>query len=483
MSEQNEDVELENLFGQDDLPMPTMRGSANLDPQDYARFPGGASSILDDDLQEDTRSTPGSGAGPATDIDGLEDLNVISPENGPGMEQTTYGSSPWGPGSVQGYRPHSQARTDMNLGNEDLEQQSATRAPYQDSMHYEPEVQTPRRDLQLNAQPSNEGIDPETIYDRTSYEFNRDGNNIIGNGIFDNEEGTVWRSRDGIFANDYAQPAYLVNDPELGVQQSEMWDPIAQNWRVTQPSAGGVTLKTRVDAYKPGPPGRVYTPFMDGAPPPDMRMETTGPTSHVEAFSRKTAAAIVSEATTLQSQEQRSRFLTNAMEALGPGMSARCNAVAAKLVKLGYRPDQALVDTMAHCVMHATAHDLGARRAKRGRLSRLDTLSKRLNRSRPAVQQAAAQHLGPLTKSEAALKSDLGALYNARAAGMGQVAEGTSTAIATTGSSSNVTRNLLIAGGVGLVGYLAWANRKSLMRNARRLNRRAARAMRLVTGG
>ena len=45
-----------------ELLIPTMRGNTNLDVQDYNRWEGRSSSILDDELQEDVPSTPGSGA-------------------------------------------------------------------------------------------------------------------------------------------------------------------------------------------------------------------------------------------------------------------------------------------------------------------------------------------------------------------------------------------------------------------------------------
>jgi hypothetical protein len=456
------DDELDDLFGDDDLPMPTVRGNANLDIQDYQRIGGSqdASSLLDDDLQEDTPSRPQDGPGPATDIDGVASMDPFEPEDGPGMQQTDYGDHPWGPGGAQMYRPYSQARTDMSLGADEtmevVKQQQAARDLHRerDSMYDEPEVRAARMDQQQNRMPSNRGVDPETLYDDDPYTFQDSSQATIGEGIFGMEEGVTWRPRDGIFAHQYAVPQYLAREPELGVQQSEMFDSTANNWRVTQPSAGGVPLAVKVAGLKPLP---------------NMRMEATGPRSHIEAFGRKTALAMVEEAQALPAP-MRSPFLASAVNALGPNVAAQAQAISAQLVKMGYNPTTALQDTLAHFVMHAAMRDLSGRR-----LRRLDGMARRLNRSKGQVQQAAQQHLAPLLQNGAALTTDLSALRSSPAArAIGALGQIDTTAIApATGGSIFTARNVVIAGVVGGVGWLAWKNRKSLARNARRLARKA----------
>jgi len=239
-----------------------------------------------------------------------------------------------------------------------------------------------------------------------------------------------------------------------------------------QPSAGGVSLKTRVPALK-----RAYSPFVDGgAPPPDLRAEATGPRSHIEAFGRKVATLVMAE-TTGQAPSARSQFLVNALEALGPGMAARARRTADKMVAMGYEPARAMEDVVAHCVMHAAVSDLRSASRANGKLPRLDRLASSTRRTRGQMQAAAAKHIGPLARNTAALKSDLGALYGSTAArGMGQVAPETST-VATTSSGIQAQqmftlRNAAIAGAVGLGGFFLWTNRKKLKRNARKLARK-----------
>lgn len=472
--------------GDGDMAIPTMRGNANLNPQDYARGPSGrGSSFLDNDLQEDTPSTPGRnpGAASAPDIDGEGDWAIQDPEDGPGMEATTYGAHPWGPGSAVGYRPQSMQRTDMALrdsqlrsGMGDAEDQTRKPKPMErDDMYDEPEVLHSDDAIEVpparwtgnrNQRPSNAGIPEDTIYDRDSYEFDDSSQNTIGSGIFGMEEGVTWRPRDGSFAHQYALPAYIGDEDELGVQQSEMFDTTANEWRVTQPSAGGVTLKTRVSDYKPG-----FSPFVR-RPMPEMRPEVTGPRSHIEAFGRKTAALVVAEAK-VQPPAKRAEFLAKAVESLGPGMAARAGATAKKLVEMGQSPASAVEDSVAHAVMAATVNDLKSANRKRGKLANLDRLASSVRQTKPQMQAAASKHIGPLVQDTAKLKSDLGALYSSPAAlGMGQVTEGA--AIAPAAPATLLTpRNLLIGAVVSIGGYYAWQNRKSISRNAKRLARKA----------
>lgn len=493
----------ENDIFDDDgmMEIPTMRGSANLDIEDYARPDDISSSILDDELQEDVPSTPGRnpGAANAPDVQGTRDWDMLSDPGGmesPGMKQTTYGDSPWGPGSDSGYRPHSQQRTDMSLralGEADLEavsQKKQRSVAEMDDMMREPEVidAVPVQETkpwneewhgERNQQPSNAEIDPMTIYDRTSYEYDDSSQDTIGNGIFSMEEGVTWRPRDGIFAHQYALPAYIGEEDELGVQQSAMWDSTANEWRVTQPSASGVTLARKVKNLK-----KAYSPFTDeSAPMPAMRPEVTGPRSHIEAFGREAAKAVLDEARGYR-PEDRSKFLQAAIDALGPGTTERCRKAADALIKMGYRPDVALEDALAHCVMHAAVADLTQKRRGRSTLlPRLDSMAKRVGRGGKRLQVAAQEHIQPLVRSNGKLRNDVGALYASPAArGIGAIKNGddktgpysSDTEIPGGPASKNGggifrPRNLLIAAGIGVGGYFIWTNRKTIKKNVKKL--------------
>jgi hypothetical protein len=447
---------------------PTMRGSANLDTQDYQGW-GGRSGDLDDELQEDVPSTPGRnpGAAPATDLDDEDEPGMTDAMDQAGMRQTTYGSSPWGPGSGSGYRPFSQQRTGMEL--RALGDDTAAIKPREkDSMHHEPEVidalgveeATPWGEQwhgMRNPRTSNADVDPLTIYDRDSYEYDDSSQNVIGSGIFAMEEGVTWRPRDGSFAHQYAMPAYLAAEDEMGVQQSEMWDSTAAEWRVTQPSAGGVTLARRVRSMKPSP----------------FRPEVTGPRSHIEAFGRKAAHCILAEAAMCEPRD-RAAFLVNAIEALGPGSTARAKGVADRLQAMGYPREEAFEDALAHLIMHAAAEDLTDRKKGRGSLlPRLDRMSSRVNKKSGELRAAASKHLAPLSSDRKKLSNDLGALYHSpAAAALGEVtSNGASEPPVVPAVRSNMTRNLLIAGGVGLGAYLLFANRKAIKRNLKKLAR------------
>lgn len=494
----------DDIFDDDGMmEIPTMRGSANLDVQDYARPHDINSSILDDDLQEDTPSTPGRnpGAANAPDIQGTSDWDMLEDPGGmdePGMKQTTYGDSPWGPGSDTGYRPYSQQRTDMSLralGEADLDAIQKERVPdpqQLDDMMREPEVidAVPVQESvswkdewhgERNQMPSNAEIDPMTIYDRSSYEYDDSSQDTIGNGIFSMEEGVTWRPRDGIFANQYALPAYIGEEDELGVQQSAMWDSTANEWRVTQPSASGVTLARKVDHLK-----RAYSPFRSDADAamPEMRPEVTGPRSHIEAFGRAASKAVMDEVRGYR-PEDRSKFLASAIESLGKGTTERCRKAADALIKMGYRPDVALEDALAHCVMHAAIADLTQKKRSRTLLPRLDSLAQRTRGGAQRLRVAAQEHIQPLVRDRGKLRQDMGALYASPAArGMGAVGDEktglytSDTQIPGGPASKNGNgngnglfrpRNLLIAGAVGVGGYLLWSNRKAIKKNVKKL--------------
>lgn len=470
-----------DIFDDDgEMAMPTMRGSANLDVQDYQGW-NGHSDILDDDLQEDTPSTPGRnpGAAAATDIEGTSDFDMLEVPGGmdaPGMKQTDFGDSPWGPGSETGYRPYSQQRTGMDLralGGEE-EFMPTPQMKERDSMHMEPEVidavgvaevepWSKEWHGQRNQQPSNAEIDPMTIYDRTSFEYDSSSQDTIGSGIFGMEEGVTWRPRDGSFANNYAYPAYIADEDELGVQQSEMWDSTAGEWRVTQPSASGVALARKVKSLRPSPFG----------PMPQMRPDVTGPRSHVEAFGRMAAKCVIREAQAHQ-PGNRGRFLANAMEALGPGATDRAKRAADRLMAMGYRQDIAFEDALAHLIMHATAKDLTEKKKRTATLlPRLDRMSKQVVHRSGDLRQAANSHLAPIASNGDALRKDLGALFASPAGqALGTVSEeavAPETETPSGGGSVFSTRNMLIAGGVGLGAYVLYANRKTIKKNLKKI--------------
>jgi hypothetical protein len=457
--------EFDDLFddGAGDLDIPTMRGNANLDVQDYARFPGeSGSTFLDDELQEDVRSTPGSGAGPAPDVDGMSEfgLNPFTADD-PGMEMTEFGSYPWGPGGGGGYRPASM-RTD--LSGDDNAEVSVLTADAAEPAH------RPRMHPQRNEMPSNDEVDPSTLYDRTSFEYDDDPQNVIGTGIFDTEEGVVWNARDGVFANDFALPAYIAQEGELDTQQSQMWDSVANNWRVVQPSGGGVTFARNVRALKP-----TSSPFVDQQMS-SMRPERTGPRSHIEAFGRAAAKAVVDEARTISSPQLRSQFLTQATEALGAGQAAKCRLVAERLAKMGFRPDVALEDTLAHCVMNAAMKDMNDRAKGKNGLPRIDRMGSRMRANSGALRQAVTSHIAPIAVDKSKAAADIAALVTSpAAAGMGQVETPEPSAVAVPEATG---RNMLIGVAAVGIGYLLLTKTKqgkTVQRNMKRQAKKIAR--------
>lgn len=453
----------EDLFADDEMELPTMRGNTNLDVQDYQ----GSSldtDFLTDDLQEELPKR-GGGPAPATDVEGTDSFEMMDDvDNAPGMNQTTYGQNPWQTASSTGYRPYSQQSTDMSdLGDADGGSTAlAPRYATPDSIAR----QAPFRPSQENEMPSHEGIDPLTEYDRSSYEYSDSEQNVIGSGIFDVEEGVTFRARDGIFANQFAEPAYIAEEDPDGLQQSAMWDSTADNWTVTQVNASGVPLSKRVPAL--APPPKAFSPFMGGSaqgrrtPMPKMQADRMGPASHIEAFGRRAAQCLIAEAKMMPNQGVRSQFLASATDALGPQMARKAKVVADRLVQMGYKPDAALQDTLAHCVMHATMRDLSDRAKAGGGLPRLDRMAAAVRANQPALKKAAADHLGPLVADQKKLQSDLGAFYHSSAAaGMGEVAQTAPDALVPAAPSTQMPtgfltpRNLVIGAAVIGVGYLA----------------------------
>ena len=453
-----------------ELDVPTVRGSANLDVQDYQGY-NGSSEILDNELFEDTPSRPGQGAGPASDVEGLDRYSFLEDPSDEAV--TDFGASPWGPGAKSGYRPYAQQRADMDLralGGDDPTREPSQ--PHYDDMHDIPEVIDAQAMMEAlpwkdswhgnrNQMPSNEDVDPMTLYDRSSYERTGSSQNVIGSGIFEMEEGVTWRPRDGMFANQYAEPAYIGQSDELGVEQSPMWDSTAGNWRVTQPTASGVTLARKVKSMKPMPAG--------------LRPEVTGPRSHIEAFGRKAAKCLIDEAKCYRVQD-RSKFLIAATEAVGPGSSEQARKVADALIAAGYRQDVAFEDSLAHLMMHAVKQDLTQRGKKsRTMLPRLDRVVSKVQRKKGDLREAASEHIAPLVDDNNKLRDDLGRLYASPSVkGMGAFgdAEEPAPAEATSNGSASAVftpRNLAIGAFAGLGVYLLYSNRDTIRKNIKKV--------------
>jgi hypothetical protein len=309
-------------------------------------------------------------------LPGLDEMNILDesplPED---LRVTDYGASPWGPSSSEAYQPWAQAQTDSPpMGDPDDEI---------DPAH--------------NAHPD---VDPATIYDRNSYEP-RD-RQTYGSGIFDlPDQGAVFNQNDGIFANDYALPAYMAREPEMDVYETEALDVNTGLPRVAQVNASGVQLM-RED------PGRAWSPF---APPPydastPVRTQPyTQQTLHnfgsaIEQFGRKGAKAILANAAERCSDEQtRGEYICHMLDALSPNLSPRALRAVAQLRSAGY-PGNAVELVVAHCLMYVAEADLADKARHRDssdRLPRLDKLGPAGGMS-PAIARAAQEHLGPASR-------------------------------------------------------------------------------------
>jgi len=276
------------------------------------------------------------------------------------------------------------------------------------------------------------------------------------------------------------------------VQQSEMWDTTADEWRVVQPSGGGVTFSRKVPALR----GRgEYSPFASGTP---QMLTSKSMTSGIERFGREAAKAIVNEAADKRGPVERSQFLTNAIESLGPGMASRCHSITSRLVSSGMGPREALEDTVAHCVMHAAVRDLSTKRAG-AQLPRVDAMAAHVQKNKPAMVASAAKNIAPLSKDPNKLKADVAKLYQSpAAAGMGEIANEQGTPASTTAAptavqpvaigGSHTLRNVIIGAAVIGLGYVALTHTETGqeivanvgsalgMKKRRRSRRRRARA-------
>lgn len=264
-----------------------------------------------------------------------------NPSDGPGMNQTTYGAHPWGTGAGGGYRPMAQSRTDdQPLGSTEAQRRLGVQ------------------------QPSNAAIDPETIYDRQSYEYA--SGDVIGAGIFDMPEGVTWNANDGVFANHYAMPGYIAREPMMYPAQSQMIDSQTGLPTVVQPSASGVQLSMEAPAG-----AQVYSPFTQMGPQTNRTPVPRVPNSQtprgmsgvpaangaVESFGQEAAIALIRRAAALKSP-QREQFVARAMSVLGPERARIAMVTIQRLMSMGYPSAHVVEQVFAHGVMHAVASEM-----------------------------------------------------------------------------------------------------------------------------
>lgn len=309
-------------------------------------IPEGESSYSDGAISE-TDNSPYS-----LDYDGP---STEDPSMGPGTEMTTYGAHPWGTGAGGGYRPMAQSRTDdQPLGSNEAQRLAGSQ----------------RMAMQ---QPSNAAIDPQTIYDRQSYEYQ--SGNVVGAGIFDMPEGVTWNASDGVFANNYAMPEYMAREPMMYPAQSMMIDSQTGLPTVVQPSASGVQLSMEA------PPGaQVYSPFAQMGPQTNrtpvprvpnaqtprgqksaVSMDGLGsvPASNgaIESFGHEAAFALIRQAANLKSP-QKEQFISRAISVLGPQRAQVAGAAIGRLMNMGYPSSHVVEQVFAHSVMHAVASEM-----------------------------------------------------------------------------------------------------------------------------
>lgn len=363
------------------------------------------------------------GAGPATD---LEPYVPSTRDASPDEKETDHGSHPWGAGGSSGYRPMSMSMTDRSMG-EANEQKSVKSVQQQ------------------HIQEASRGIDPLTIYDRDAQSWNY-GGDTVGHGIFDMEESGGNLPGYGIFGNQYAMPGYLAREPIMDVAESEMWDIEAGDWRVVQPSAGGVPLSRRT-----------FSPFAkDGKRPASwtqLRPVPSGPQSHIEAYGRGAASIVMFAAKRIPDVKMRSMFIDQALNSLGPRAKTIATKTVQKLIQFGYPSEKALEDTVAHLIMHATAKEM----RWGSHLPHLDILVQRTGAWGRNIAQHASETIGPIVNNAEQKKVDLGRLFNSPAGqAMGRLGEDVPAPASPSSSSILTPKNLLIGGVVAVGGYFLW---------------------------
>ena len=393
------------------LAKPNVRGNVNRETTGFDYEP-----LLDDEFGYEGMP-PGPGAAVATDLfSGGADVDVdpldfeddeenAVPQGTPGMVQTTYGAHSWGIDTSRGHRPESMMTADRNMN-----AMGGDEVP----------VGNPPQDPQAGFAASNDNVDTDTLDDQADDED--EDMRVYGHGIFGGEASTTWRPSYGSFGHQFALPDYIGKEDEMAVQGSAMWDQTRGAWRVVQPTASGVALSRIV----PGSPnGQVnsYSPFVPQNQPPVV---PTGPASqNIERFGHEVASTIVRGAATLPA-EQRGRFIANAIEALGPGLSQRANRTAKRLVELGHPKEVALHDTLAHLVMHVTGGDLAkavdqTKRGRRPAQGTLPSISRLTERTGPVVggriKQLRSALLATAESTPAGAAGELGSFYASQANG------------------------------------------------------------------
>lgn len=292
-------------------------------------------------------------------------------------------------------------------------------------------------------QPSNAAIDPETIYDRQSYEY--DSGDTVGAGVFDMPEGVTWNANDGIFANHYAMPGYMAREPMMYPSQSAMIDTQTGLPTVVQPSASGVQLAMNA------PPGtQVYSPFrqmtaitnrtpvprvpyaqtpvpggqsvlngMGNSPVAQPAPLPSG--SAAETFGNAAAIALIRRAAMMKTP-QREQFVQRAMAMLGPQKSQVAVAAIRRLIALGYPSTHVVEQVFAHCVMHCVISEM-AHVVRTGRpvppgqsIVRAATTTAAQAGHDPALVDA-AQRVVPALTNPAAARAELAAFSTAPARG------------------------------------------------------------------
>jgi len=333
----------------------------------------------------------GLGGGGDEDYSFADDLDAYGDLEGddggePEMSVSDYGSSPWGPGSGFGHRPHSMAATDRNpLGNTEHEARATAEAD--------------ARQETAQAYQAGDAV-ADTVYDRSSYE--RQPQHTFGNGIFDlRDQGFQSRAGNGIFDTRFALPDYIAAEPEVGVWESEVLDVNTGLPRVVQGNTSGVQLAREADGpdvYSPfrPPPYGTSTPVrtVPGVPTPRGAWFGNG----LEEFGGTIASCLLRSAQQMPPQ-QRAKHVKKALDTLGPGYGQKAEQAVKKMQAAGHGPEVAIY-VIARTVTHAAAKDLSDKARKKDRsplLPRIDKLIKKTGLSGyREVVESAQRHVAPM---------------------------------------------------------------------------------------
>lgn len=397
---------------------------------------------LDGDVMDDLPSLDWDEMSAGPSLPGLEHTPLTDEHPVPDdMRVTEWGAMPWGPGSGEGYQPWAQASTDSPpMGDSEIEETQP----------------------QYAAQNAHPDVDPMTMYDRDSYEPPIDQRQTYGAGIFDlPDQGAVFNENDGIFANNYALPAYIAREPEMDVFETEALDVNTGLPRVAQVNASGVQLM-RND------PQRAWSPF---APPPyggsnPMNVQPyVPPTLHdygerIVKFGHEGARALLDHAAHAcpNDPNRRGYYICQMIDQMLPQMSPRALAAVADLRNHGY-PGNPVELVVGHVLMHVAVCDLSDKARANdasGRLPRLDKL-----KASPELARAAQQRLGVLVhpkRAAAAVKGFQRTQEAQQIRGMlgTEAPSPDAPAPAANGEGMSTMTVLKYAGGAVAIGGLAW---------------------------